>query len=69
MEMKQFIEGPALVAALKARVETLTKANRKLTDENMQLKSKLTFLLPSRIEDDIAEQDVHWNPKGENNKI
>ena len=41
--------------ALKMRVETLTKANRKLTDEKKKLKKQLTFLLPSKIEDNGTE--------------
>ena len=51
MELDELITGPAFIEALKIRVETLTKANKKLTDENMKLKAQLSFLLPSKIED------------------
>ena len=41
MEVKELIVGPAVVEALKIRVETLTKANRKLTERIKELENKI----------------------------
>lgn len=48
MELTELITGPAFIEALKIRVETLTKANRKLADENKQLKEENRKLINDR---------------------